>query len=88
VTLAAAVADGTVRIKVSDDGEGIAPGDLSSIFDRHPSSSGAAEGTPRHGLGLTIAREIVLQHGGELTAESQPARGSVFTMVLPLDGGE
>ncbi len=61
--------------------------DLSSIFDRAPTSSGGTEGTPRHGLGLTIAREIVLQHGGELLAASEPGKGSTFTMVLPLDGG-
>ena len=86
VTLGASRDDRALRIQVRDDGEGMAPKDLSSIFDREPSSSGASEGKPRHGLGLTIAREIVLQHGGELGAESAPGKGSVFTMVLPLDG--
>ena len=87
VTLGAARDARQLRVTVSDDGEGIAPRDLSSIFDRPPSSSGGTEGTPRHGLGLTIAREIVLQHGGELAVASEPGKGSVFTMVLPLDGG-
>ena len=93
VTLGATRDERQLRIQVSDDGEGIAPNDLSSIFDRPPSSSsgtGAGTGTdgpPRHGLGLTIAREIVLQHGGELMAESEPGKGSVFTMTLPLEGG-
>jgi PAS domain S-box-containing protein len=87
VTLGAARGERELRVRVSDDGEGIAPGDLPGIFDRPPSSSGSGEGTPRHGLGLTIAREIVLQHGGELLAESTPGKGSVFTMVLPIDGG-
>jgi two-component system sensor histidine kinase BaeS len=86
VTLGATRDERTLRLRVSDDGEGIAPADLSSIFDRPPSSSGGGtDGTPRHGLGLTIAREIVMRHGGELTAESAPGKGSAFTMVLPLD---
>ncbi len=84
VTLGAARDDRSLTIKVVDTGEGIAPGDLASVFDRPPSSSG---GTPRHGLGLTIAREIVLQHGGEVDAESAPGKGSAFTMNLPLEGG-
>jgi PAS domain S-box-containing protein len=86
VTLEASRGDRELHVRVMDDGEGIAPGDLHGIFDRAPSSSPAGEGTPRHGLGLTIAREIVLQHGGELLAESTPGKGSVFTMVLPIDG--
>ena len=87
VTLEATRDDRALRIRVSDDGEGIAPRDLSSIFDRPPASVSGGDGTPRHGLGLTIAREIVLQHGGDLLAQSEPGKGSVFTMVLPLDGG-
>jgi PAS domain S-box-containing protein len=85
VRLGATRDERSLRIEVADDGEGIAPGDLSSIFDRPPASNGGTEGTPRHGLGLTIAREIVLRHGGELYATSEPGKGSVFTLVLPLD---
>jgi two-component system, NtrC family, sensor histidine kinase KinB len=87
VTLDATRDERALRIKVVDTGEGIAPEDLSSIFDRPPSSSGGAAGTPRHGLGLTIAREIALQHGGEVVAESAPGKGSVFTLIVPLEGG-
>jgi two-component system, NtrC family, sensor histidine kinase KinB len=79
VTLAATRDQKALRIKVSDDGEGIAQKDLSSIFERAPSSSNGG----RHGLGLTIAREIALQHGGEVLAESAPGKGSVFTLILP-----
>jgi two-component system sensor histidine kinase BaeS len=85
VTLAATRDDKALRVEVRDDGEGIAAKELSSIFDREPSSGGSGEARPRRGLGLTIAREIVLQHGGELGAVSAPGEGSVFTMVLPLD---
>jgi signal transduction histidine kinase len=87
VTLEARRDDQAFRIQVSDSGEGIAQHDLANIFDRPPASVSGGDGTPRHGLGLTIAREIVLQHGGDLLAESEPGKGSVFTMLLPLDGG-
>jgi signal transduction histidine kinase len=88
VRIGASRDDRSLRIRVVDHGGGMAPSDLSSLFDRPPtSSSGGEGGTARHGLGLTIAREIVLRHGGELTAESELGKGSVFTMVLPLDGG-
>jgi signal transduction histidine kinase len=79
VTLAATRDDKALRITVSDDGEGIAPKELVSLFERAPSSSNG-----RHGLGLTIAREIALQHGGDVLAESAPGKGSVFTLTLPL----
>jgi signal transduction histidine kinase/HAMP domain-containing protein len=76
----------TLRIRVTDTGEGIEPADLPRVFERSV-SAGGGDGSPRHGLGLTIAREIVLQHGGELVAASQPGKGSVFTMVLPIEQG-
>jgi signal transduction histidine kinase/HAMP domain-containing protein len=85
VRLRAARDDGALKIEVADTGEGIAPELLPRIFDRSFTSSASGDGTPRHGLGLTIAREIVLQHGGELHATSEPGKGSVFSMVLPLE---
>jgi NtrC-family two-component system sensor histidine kinase KinB len=87
ITLGASRGDHALRITVSDTGEGILPKDLPRIFDRRSSSSGDGDGRDRHGLGLTIAREIVRQHGGELTAASEPGKGSVFTLELPLSEG-
>jgi len=87
VKLAARRDDRALRIQVADTGEGIAPELLPRVFDRAVTAAGGGgDGSPRHGLGLTIAREIVLQHGGELLVESAPGKGSVFTLVLPLDG--
>jgi signal transduction histidine kinase len=74
-----------LRVEVVDDGEGIAADLLPRIFDRSFTTSSDAGGRTRHGLGLTIAREIVLQHGGELQATSEPGRGSTFSLLLPLD---
>ncbi len=71
-----------VRVSVADDGPGIAPEDLSHVFDRFWRG-----GKPRvegSGLGLAIARELVRAHGGRIWAESQPGRGSVFHFTLPL----
>jgi signal transduction histidine kinase len=84
VTLRAAREGDALRIAVGDTGEGISPESLPRIFDRSFTTSSADGGPRRHGLGLTIAREIVLQHGGELLAASEPGKGSVFTLVLPV----
>jgi signal transduction histidine kinase len=71
-----------VRVSVADDGPGIAPEDLSHVFDRFWRG-----GKPRvegSGLGLAIARELVRAHGGRIWVQSQPGRGSVFHFTLPL----
>jgi signal transduction histidine kinase/HAMP domain-containing protein len=52
---------------------------------RSSDAPASADGSGRHGLGLGIAREIVLQHGGDLLVESEPGKGSVFTLVVPTD---
>ncbi|WP_199487580.1 sensor histidine kinase [Actinomadura spongiicola] len=91
VTLAAHPSDdpregGTV-ITVTDTGHGIAPDDLPNVFDRFwRADSARGRDTGGRGLGLAIAREIVLAHGGTLTAESTPGTGSTFTIRLPAAG--
>ncbi len=72
-------AGGKVLLRVGDTGKGIAPEDLSSIFD--PYVTTRAAGT---GLGLALVHRIVEQHGGSIGVESEPGRGSVFTISLPL----
>lgn len=67
------------RLSVVDDGPGIAPGDLAVIFDRY--RHGPGEGV---GLGLTICRELVELHGGEIWAENREGGGACFRMLLPL----
>jgi PAS domain S-box-containing protein len=77
--------DHQVVFIVSDDGEGISPALLPEIFEPFRQHEDGAE--RRHGglgLGLTIVRQLVEQHGGTVTAESAgPGRGAAFTVTLP-----
>ncbi|GAA4223643.1 hypothetical protein GCM10022254_01230 [Actinomadura meridiana] len=75
---------GGTSITVTDTGHGIAADDLPKVFDRFwRADSARGRDTGGRGLGLAIAREIVLAHGGTLTAESTPGTGSTFTIWLP-----
>jgi len=74
--------DGKVRFEVADTGEGIPPDYVSRVFDRFCRVPGAKRGGV--GLGLSIAREIVVAHGGEIGAESVVGKGSTFWFTLPL----
>ena len=72
--------DGNVRIEVADTGTGIAPDLLPRIFDPWVTTKESGRGT---GLGLSITREVVVGHGGTITAKSEVGVGSVFTIELP-----
>jgi heavy metal sensor kinase len=72
---------------VSDTGVGIGPDDLPLIFERfYRVSKDRSRKTGGAGLGLSIARMIVDQHGGEIRVESSVDRGSSFTIFLPAAG--
>ena len=70
-----------LEIKVSDTGEGIAPEILGAIFEPYFTTKPASEGT---GMGLAVVQGIVESYGGKVWAESEPGKGSVFTVCLPL----
>ena len=77
--------DDHVECWVRDDGEGIPEERIERVFDKlqtdpDPEKSGT-------GLGLAIVKQAVEAHGGEVTVDSRPERGSTFTFSLPLSGG-
>jgi signal transduction histidine kinase len=72
------------RMVVRDTGCGISSSDLPNIFDRfYRADTSRNRTTGGAGLGLSIAREIVLAHGGTIAVESVPEQGAVFTVSLP-----
>ncbi|MFZ5769411.1 MAG: ATP-binding protein [Bacillota bacterium] len=84
VRISARPRDGRVLVQVRDTGRGIPAADLPRIFERFYKGQGRpGAGT---GLGLAICKHIVLVHGGEIWAESEPGKGSTFSFTLPLRG--
>jgi len=78
--VAATLREGSVRISVQDTGSGIAPEHLDQVFEPFFTTKEAGEGT---GLGLSVSYSIVEKHGGRLEVESEPGRGTTFTVTLP-----
>jgi signal transduction histidine kinase len=75
---------GGVAITVTDEGMGIAEGELREIFGRFVRGSEAKRlGLKGTGLGLSMATHIAKAHGGELVVESEAGKGSTFRLVLP-----
>jgi len=78
-------AGGHLCVDVVDTGVGIAADDVARLFERFHQVDGSttrrAEGT---GLGLAITKHLVELHGGHLAVQSEPGRGSTFTVSLPL----
>ncbi|MBI1389661.1 MAG: hypothetical protein GC154_14580 [bacterium] len=68
------------RIEIEDTGCGVAPEDLTRIFERFYTTKANGQGT---GLGLTISRSLARELGGEIEVDSTLGRGSVFTLMLP-----
>jgi signal transduction histidine kinase len=70
-----------VAVEVADTGCGIAETDLEHVFDPFFTTKTAGEG---NGLGLSVVRGIVIEHGGAITVESRLGQGTRFRVVLPL----
>ncbi|HEX6943652.1 MAG TPA: PAS domain S-box protein, partial [Gemmatimonadaceae bacterium] len=85
IAIIATKVDGTIRLSVRDDGIGIAPEMLATIFDdfvQHPEALDRSRGGL--GLGLAIVKNLVRQHGGKVSAHSEgPGKGSEFVVELP-----
>jgi len=76
--------DGWAELVVYDEGVGIPPEDLGRIFNPFQRGSNVQGRIAGTGIGLSSTRRIVEQHGGRLEVNSEPGRGSAFTVRLPL----
>ena len=73
-------AAGQAWIRVRDTGQGIPPEVMAKIFDPFFTTK---EDQQRTGLGLAVAKSVVEQHGGEISVESTPGKGTEFMVALP-----
>jgi two-component system OmpR family sensor kinase len=91
MSLGPVAGDGTrLRLEVSDDGPGMAPGDRERVFERFYRAEGARPAGSEDrgsGLGLAIVREIVERHGGTVRADARMPRGLSIVVELPRTGG-
>ncbi|MFA7383038.1 MAG: ATP-binding protein [Desulfurivibrionaceae bacterium] len=75
-------AEGQIFVAISDTGCGIPEKQRAHIFEPFFTTKESGKGT---GLGLSISKEIVRKHGGEIEVESEPGKGSTFTVAIPLE---
>lgn len=80
-------ADAAAVITVSDFGIGIAEADLQYIFERFQRGANVQPSMAGAGIGLSVVKEIVEQHGGAVSAERRASGGTTFTVRLPLGDG-
>ena len=74
-----------VSVFVEDDGAGVAPADADRIFEPFYTTRPVGEGT---GQGLSTAHSVIRKHGGTITVDSAPGRGSCFRIHLPVAAGQ
>jgi two-component system, NtrC family, sensor kinase len=84
VRIQTGVRDEMVFVKISDTGRGITPENLKRVFDPFFTTKPVGEGT---GLGLSVTYGIIEKHGGTITVEGAPNKGTTFTTLLPLNLG-
>jgi len=78
--------DGHILIDITDQGIGIDEKDIPHLFDRfyRADKSRTKTGIPGYGLGLSIAKQIVVQHNGTIRVKSELKKGTTFTIELPI----
>jgi signal transduction histidine kinase len=88
VSVAAIVAGRELLIQVRDNGSGVGLDEQQKIFDPFYRGNQGRRFKQGMGLGLSIAHDLVQAHGGEISLESEPGKGSTFTIHLPLENTE
>jgi len=89
LTIRAVEKTDTVHIDVIDTGCGIEPANLTDIFEPFYTTKTADKPASKHpasGLGLAFCKKVVESHGGSISVQSRPARGTTFTITLPKKG--
>ncbi|HXI20931.1 MAG TPA: ATP-binding protein, partial [Gemmatimonadales bacterium] len=84
-SLPSSIHDDEIEVQIEDTGVGIPRAELPKIFEPFYTTKAPGRGT---GLGLSVCYGIVAEHGGRIVVESQPTRGSVFRVFLPVAGRE
>ncbi|HEX3438384.1 MAG TPA: ATP-binding protein [Pseudacidobacterium sp.] len=85
IRIAVEVAGERLLVHVVDQGAGIDPAEQPFIFDKFFRGSGQRKRVEGSGLGLSIAKAILIAHDGGIEVRSEPGRGAVFTFWLPLE---
>jgi len=84
LTIEAEEQGGDIRIRISDTGSGIEPSELKNVFDTFFSTKQkAGPGQSGSGLGLALCKKVIDGHNGSITVDSQPGKGTAFTIILP-----
>jgi signal transduction histidine kinase len=83
ITIETRTLDGHIVIRISDTGRGMPPEHLSRIFQPFFTTKAVGKGT---GLGLAISHGIIQKHHGTIDVESEPGKGTTFTIRLPVEG--
>lgn len=84
ITIALKQQGGAVEFSIADEGIGIPPEELTSIFEEFVVSSRTHTFAGGRGVGLALAKKVVEVHGGAIKAESDGVKGAKFGFVLPL----
>jgi signal transduction histidine kinase len=83
IQLGAVGDDNEVKLYVKDNGQGIRPEEITRLFEAFEKVGSVTSSEERsHGLGLAIVKKVVEYHGGRIEVESEPGKGSVFSVFL------
>ena len=85
ISISAHVEDGSVVVEVADRGPGLAEDEREQVFEKLYRGAASKTGGRGAGLGLAIARAIVVAHGGRIWAANRSDGGAIFSFSLPLE---
>ncbi|WFS62645.1 ATP-binding protein [Pseudodesulfovibrio thermohalotolerans] len=80
IRITTSVTGSMIQLRVSDTGKGFEPEDAEKLFQPFFTTKPAGQGI---GIGLSTCYNIIMKHGGEITATSEPGKGAVFEVILP-----